>query len=171
MMTTETRQELARMAAELDAWGFEPGGPVNDPDDPHYVYRAAGAPVYGDILSMGGTGTRAQVQACLDKVLLHVAQHPAWKPTVQAAAEVANHRLRGSWRVSSPLLPPDAGAYYVPRTVAPRPIPVPCGQAGELGAKAAKALRLHARTPFGPRGETWIVNVARAAWRAALAAE
>jgi len=41
-------------------------------------------------------------------------------------------------------------------------------KATEFGTKAVRYLRIHAKHPYGKKGEQGIVDIVRAAWRAAL---
>jgi len=106
-------QELRRIYEELDAVPFQPGKLVRDSDvDTHYVHRAAGAPVYDDILQAApGTSnmTRAEVQRSIALAL----RTGRLTNAARGALAVAKKRLaEGGWKyqdISSPILPPGAG--------------------------------------------------------------
>lgn len=122
-LTPDDWRELRRIREELDAMPYQDGGTVrnanryagteNDWTDgdmrqSSYVRRAAGAPVYHDILQAApGTAqmTRADVQNAIDLAL----NTGRFTNAARGALEVARARQRGSNLVSSPLLPPSAG--------------------------------------------------------------
>ena len=110
--------ELRRMREELDAQKFQAGGLVKgralaEGETQDYVHRSAGAPVYHDIMQAApGTSqmSRAEVQTSIDQALAS----GRFSNAAKGALEVAKQRLAKSWRVSSPTLPPSAGAVDVP---------------------------------------------------------
>lgn len=110
--------ELRRMREELDAQKYSEGGLVKNSalaegEEQTYVRRAAGAPVYHDILQAApGTSqmSRAEVQTAIDQALVS----GRFTNAAKGALEVAKQRLEGSWRVSRPTLPPGAGAVETP---------------------------------------------------------
>ncbi len=122
--TPEEWGELRRMREELDAMQYQQGGTVenaarsrgteNDWTDgdmrkSSYVQARGGAPVYQDILQAApGTSdmTRAAVQTSLEQAI----KSGRFTNAARGALDVAKQRLAGSLRVSSPKLPPGAGA-------------------------------------------------------------
>lgn len=116
--TGDEIRELRRIAEELDAVPFQRGkltrdtGPGFDSGETTYSARAAGAPVYDEILQEApGTSnmTRADVQASIQQAL----KTGRMTHAAQGALKVAQNRLGpggGRWTgTSSPILPPGAG--------------------------------------------------------------
>jgi hypothetical protein len=116
--TSAELQELRRIREELDAVPFQAGklsrdaGPGYDAGETTYSPRAAGAPVYHDILQEApGTSsmTRAEVQASIDRAL----STGRFTNAAKGALKVAQKRLGPGGAdyagMSRPILPPDAG--------------------------------------------------------------
>jgi len=112
--------ELRRMREELDSQKFQSGGLVKqraktleEETTSTYVPRSGGAAVYHDIMQAApGTSqmTRAEVQTSIEQALAS----GRFTNAAKGALDVAQQRLRGSRRVSSPTLPPSAGAVETP---------------------------------------------------------
>jgi hypothetical protein len=175
-MAPEILREIKRMAAEMDAVGFDGGGHWHACKgagelEEGFTYRSAGAPVFHDICQACGLDlSRARVLAALDRVAAGVILPTRVDRAVADAAQtVAQKRLDRSYRVSKPMLPPDAGDYYQPQTY-PVCERLEAQDAAAVGKQAAKWLAQHKAKPFGERGAEFIINLARRAWRAALEA-
>jgi hypothetical protein len=168
-------REIRRMAEELSALTFDRGGHWQvcvggEGLEDGYTPRSAGAPVYHDLAQEAGTYcSRAEVLAGLDRLIAGCRCRTKWERELWAAAEkVAGLRLKRSYLVSKPMLPPDAGDYYQVG-IYPAGEYAEAADAQRLGGKVAGWLRQHGRKPFGDRGVGFIVEAARAAWHAALA--
>lgn len=105
-------QEMQRISEELKAVPYQPGKLVRDSldtSDTHYVPRSANAPVYQDILQ-AAPGTSRITAPQMVKSIDAAVETGMFTNGAKGALEVARQRLTTPYRVSSPLLPPGAGA-------------------------------------------------------------
>lgn len=83
----------------------------------------------------------------------------------KAARSKAGAMVSGvSVMVDSPAVPPTIDVFAENAIVGRQPIRT---EAARLGASAVRYLRIHAKHPYGARGEQAIVDIAKAAWHAA----
>lgn len=193
-VTGGVTSELRQMAAEMDTFPFVPRQwhSLDATDGPDFCHGGrgmwgnaagghmmltpsqAGAEVYHDIVAEGAKGTRAQIHAAIDQMILGLEPRTKAEAARKAAIyRVALGRLGVADDVvpSAPALPPGAGEYYAP---VHRAEFFGCkakgaqSSAGVLGAKLARYMRQHARKPFGPRGQAWLVQTAREVFRLAV---
>ena len=109
----EELREMQRISEELKAVPYSPGKLVADApgvaSDTHYVPRSANAPVYHDILQ-AAPGTSKISGAQMVKAIDTAVETGYFTNPAKGALNVAQKRLAGSLRVSSPLLTPGAGS-------------------------------------------------------------
>lgn len=110
-------RELRRIKAELDALPFKQGKLVSEnpgvSSETHYDPRAAGAPVYHDILDAApgsSSYTRGEMREAIDTALTE----GKFTNAARGALDVARKRLRGDPSISKPYLPPSAGDIATP---------------------------------------------------------
>jgi hypothetical protein len=119
-LTDADRRELRRMAEELSTFHFTRRSFKPVPRGRGNAYEvlagAGGAPVYHDILAPGGSATRAEVEAAINRLLR--GEHSA---IGQRALDVARLRQAGSRDVSKPMLPENWDERLPDDALAPEP--------------------------------------------------